>query len=64
MRRLSAAIIMAVTYGYDPAPAKDPFVLKVERFINIFSKALSPERAALLGVVPFCEYFQDAQSLH
>jgi hypothetical protein len=64
MRRLSAAIIMAVAYGYDPAPAHDPFVLKVDRFINIFSKALSPERAALIRVIPFCESFLDAQPLH
>lgn len=56
LKVLSAAIIMAITYGYDPAPAKDSFVLKVERFINIFSKALSPERAALLGVIPFLQY--------
>lgn len=56
LKALSAAIIMAITYGYDPAPSKDPFVLKVERFIDIFLKALSPERAALIGVIPFLQY--------
>lgn len=56
LKTLSAGIIMAVTYGYDPAPAKDPYVVKVERFIGIFSKALSPERAALLGMFPLLQY--------
>ncbi|KAG0706787.1 cytochrome P450 [Suillus ampliporus] len=55
-RTLSVAIIMAITYGYDLAPAEDPFVNKVQRFIDIFFQALSPERAALLGAIPFLQY--------
>ncbi|KAG1750818.1 cytochrome P450 [Suillus lakei] len=56
LKALSTSIIMAVTYGYDPASAKDPFVVKVNRFIHIFSKALSPEHAALIGMIPFLQY--------
>ncbi|KAF9238502.1 cytochrome P450 [Melanogaster broomeanus] len=52
-KTLSAAIIMAVTYGYDVAPNNDPTVTKIERFINLFKTALTPERAALFGAFPF-----------
>ncbi|KAG1747258.1 cytochrome P450 [Suillus paluster] len=55
-KTLAVAIIMAITYGYDPAPAEDPFVTKVERFINIFFRALSPEGAALTGAIPFLQH--------
>ncbi|KAF8554409.1 cytochrome P450 [Imleria badia] len=49
----AAAIIMAVTYGYDVAPKDDPFVAKVHYFVSLFSKALTPERSALLLAFPF-----------
>jgi len=64
MHRLAVAIIMAVTYGYDPAPVGDPFVTKVERFIDLFLQVLTPERAALIGAIPFRKSLLDAQSLH
>ncbi|KAF9220855.1 cytochrome P450 [Gyrodon lividus] len=52
-KTMSAAIIMAVTYGYDVVPNNDHFVTKIERFVNLFLTVLTPERAALLGAFPF-----------
>lgn len=50
---LSSAIIMSVTYGYDIAPQNDPFVSKAVKFIRLFIEILTPERAVLLGAIPF-----------
>jgi len=52
-KTLSAAISMAVVYGYDIAPNNDPFVTKIDRFVDLFRAVLTPERAALLGAFPF-----------
>lgn len=46
---------MSVTYGYDIAPQNDPFVSKAVKFIRLFIEILTPERAVLLGAIPFCE---------
>ncbi|KAG1750819.1 cytochrome P450 [Suillus lakei] len=57
IKALSVAIIMAVTYGYDPAPAEDPFCDEGRTFHSIFFPRHSqPERAALIGVIPFLQY--------
>lgn len=53
---LSAAIIMAVAYGYDVTPQNDPFVSKLVRLLSLFLDSLSPERAALIGVIPLLAY--------
>ncbi|EIW83715.1 cytochrome P450 [Coniophora puteana RWD-64-598 SS2] len=53
LKTLSASIIMAITYGYDAQPEEDPFVEKVEQLIGMFLTALTPERAALIGAIPF-----------
>ncbi|KAI6039896.1 cytochrome P450 [Pisolithus marmoratus] len=53
---LSAAIIMAVTYGYDVAPQNDPFVSKLVQLLSLFLDALTPERAALIGAIPLLAY--------
>ncbi|KIJ62827.1 hypothetical protein HYDPIDRAFT_29977 [Hydnomerulius pinastri MD-312] len=55
-KTMSAAIIMAVTYGYDVAPRHDPFVTKIERFMELFLAVLTPERAALLSFVPILQH--------
>ncbi|KAF9238505.1 cytochrome P450 [Melanogaster broomeanus] len=52
-KTLSAAIIMAVTYGYDAVPTNDPIVTKVERFIELIKTVMSPEQAALFAAFPF-----------
>ncbi|KAF9223382.1 cytochrome P450 [Gyrodon lividus] len=54
-KTMSAAIIMAVTYGYDVVP-NDSFVTKIEQFVKLFLTVLTPERAALLGAFPFLEH--------
>ncbi|KAF9238504.1 cytochrome P450 [Melanogaster broomeanus] len=55
-KTLSAAIVMAVTYGYDVVPNNDPIVTKIERFIHLFKTALTPERTAMFGTFPFLAY--------
>ncbi|KIK93481.1 hypothetical protein PAXRUDRAFT_828946 [Paxillus rubicundulus Ve08.2h10] len=52
-KMLSAAISMAIIYGYDVAPNNDPFVTKLEQFVNLFRVVLTFEQAALLGAFPF-----------
>lgn len=56
LNTLSAAIIMAVAYGYDVAPQNDPFVSKLVRLLSLFLDALTPERAALIGAIPLLAY--------
>ncbi|KAF9223380.1 cytochrome P450 [Gyrodon lividus] len=53
---VSAAIIMAVTYGYDVAPNNDRFVTKIERLLDLIRTVLTPARVALLGAFPFLEH--------
>ncbi|EGN92211.1 hypothetical protein SERLA73DRAFT_127702 [Serpula lacrymans var. lacrymans S7.3] len=53
LQMLSAAIIMEVTYRYDPAPRHDPLVMAVERTADILIKALRPEGAVVFSVFPF-----------
>ncbi|KAI6133452.1 cytochrome P450 [Pisolithus croceorrhizus] len=49
---LSAAIIMAITYGYDVAPKDDPFVTNVVHLVELFIHAMTAERATLINTIP------------
>ncbi|KAI6025691.1 cytochrome P450 [Pisolithus orientalis] len=49
---LSAAIIMAITYGYDVAPEDDPFVDNIAGLVELFVSAMTTERATLLSAIP------------
>ena len=51
--RLIAAIIMAITYGYDIAPVDDKFVGTAERFLKLFLQEITHKRTALIEAVPF-----------
>ncbi|KAI6106858.1 cytochrome P450 [Pisolithus croceorrhizus] len=53
---LSAAIIMAITYGYDVAPKDDPYVGNVTRLVELFASAMTTERATLLSAIPLLTY--------
>ncbi|KAJ8581708.1 cytochrome P450 [Rhizopogon salebrosus TDB-379] len=55
-RTLTAAIVMAVTYGYDVASVEDRFVTKVEGFLHLFLQGFTPKRAALTAAIPFLRY--------
>ncbi|KAI6004482.1 cytochrome P450 [Pisolithus orientalis] len=50
---LSAAIIMAITYGYDVASTDDPFVANMEHLLELATIELAPERATLYKAMPF-----------
>ncbi|KAG6333534.1 hypothetical protein ID866_5559 [Astraeus odoratus] len=52
----SAAIIMAIAYDYNVISKNDPFVSKVVQFIDLLNQAITPERAALLNVIPLMSY--------
>lgn len=52
----AAAIIMAITYGYDVVPENDPFVVRVTQFLREITLELTPEKAALLAAMPFLNY--------
>ncbi|KAG9315351.1 cytochrome P450 [Chiua virens] len=52
-KTFAIATIMAVTYAYEVAPKNDPFVSKIEYFMDLFMMALTPERAALFLAFPF-----------
>ncbi|KAI5988963.1 cytochrome P450 [Pisolithus albus] len=49
---LSAAIIMAVTYGYEVVPKDDPFVANVVHLVELFIHAMTAERATLINAIP------------
>ncbi|KAI6099756.1 cytochrome P450 [Pisolithus sp. B1] len=49
---LSAAIIMAITYGYEVAPKDDPFVTNVIHLVELFVHAMTAERATLINAIP------------
>ncbi|KAI6025694.1 cytochrome P450 [Pisolithus orientalis] len=53
---LSAAIIMAITYGYDVAPKDDPFVTNVAHLVELITNILTAERAMLLNAIPLLAY--------
>ncbi|KAI6155468.1 cytochrome P450 [Pisolithus tinctorius] len=53
---LSAAIIMAITYGYDVAPEDDPFVDNIAGLVELFVSAMTTERATLLSAIPLLTY--------
>ncbi|KAG1821681.1 cytochrome P450 [Suillus subaureus] len=56
LKTLAVATIMTVTYGYDVAPAEDPFVTKIVRIIDLFIQDIGTERAALVELIPFLQY--------
>jgi hypothetical protein len=47
---------MSVTYGYQTSPRDDPLVRIVENALVIGLEVLTPERATLLRIFPFCEF--------
>lgn len=49
---LSAAIIMAITYGYEVVPKDDPFVANIVRLVELFIHAMTAERATLINALP------------
>ncbi|KAI6039882.1 cytochrome P450 [Pisolithus marmoratus] len=51
---VSAAIIVAITYGYDVAPKDDPFVTNIVHLVELFIHALTAECAALINAIPLC----------
>ncbi|KAF9238503.1 cytochrome P450 [Melanogaster broomeanus] len=53
VKTLSSSVIMSVTYGYEVSPKNDPFVTKMEKFLDLFKTVLTPERTALFGAFPF-----------
>ncbi|KAI6122247.1 cytochrome P450 [Pisolithus croceorrhizus] len=53
---LSAAIIMAITYGYDIAPNDDPYVGNITRPVELFASVMTTERATLLSAIPLLTY--------
>ena len=55
MHRFTTAIIMAVAYGYDVAPVADPFMTRVDDFMDSFKKVITPEVLMLNGTLPFRE---------
>lgn len=54
--RLSGAIVLSISYGYDAAIENDPFLTKIMRLVDLIVTVLTPERAALLGAIPFREF--------
>jgi hypothetical protein len=46
---------MSVVYGYQTGPRGDPLVRIVENAMAIGLEVISPERATLLKIFPFCE---------
>ncbi|KAH7925846.1 cytochrome P450 [Leucogyrophana mollusca] len=59
IQTLAASIIMSATYDYETAPSHDPLVHIVERALDLAIKFMTPEKAALLGVLPILLHLPD-----
>ncbi|KAI9566820.1 cytochrome P450 [Boletus coccyginus] len=55
LKNYVASNVMALAYGYETAARDDPIVRTVMSLVNLLSKALSPERGAVLSAFPFLE---------
>ncbi|KAF9228731.1 cytochrome P450 [Gyrodon lividus] len=53
IQRFSAAIIMAILYGYELSPGRDHFVELFERGTGIAFEGLLPENASIVATFPF-----------
>ncbi|EIW84526.1 cytochrome P450 [Coniophora puteana RWD-64-598 SS2] len=56
IQTFSTSIIMSALYGYQARPVRDPLVEKINRTLDILVQAGSPEKAALVGFLPFVKY--------
>ena len=54
--RYGAAVTMNSTYDYDPASRKDEFVGYAAGMLEIVLHILRPDRGALVGAFPWCEW--------
>jgi len=52
-----ASNVMALAYGYEIASRDDPMVRTVMSLVNILSRAMSPERNAVITAFPFLDKF-------
>ena len=48
---------MSAVYDYEPQPREDPLVKDIDEFCTASFPALTTEKAVLLKVFPFCEFF-------
>lgn len=46
---------MSSVYDYEPKPRNDPIVSIIDSFLHVSFPALTPEKAVLLKVFPFCK---------
>lgn len=54
MHRFAAAVVMAVTYGYE-IKGKERFVTSMQRAADIFLRVATPEISAVFSAFPFRE---------
>ncbi|KAL4062900.1 cytochrome P450 [Scleroderma citrinum] len=59
IKHFVASNVMALAYGYEVATRDDPMVRTVKEFIELLTKALSPERAAILSAFPILARLPD-----
>lgn len=56
--RFAAAVAMSAVYDYEPQTREDPMVKVVDDFCHASLPSLTPEKASLLRMFPFCEFFR------
>ena len=49
---------MSAVYDYEPQTREDPMVKVVDDFCHASLPSLTPEKASLLRMFPFCEFFR------
>lgn len=59
LKHFVASNIMALAYGYEVDMRSDPIVGTVRKLIDLLTKALSPENAAILVAFPFLQHLPD-----
>ncbi|EIW84569.1 cytochrome P450 [Coniophora puteana RWD-64-598 SS2] len=56
IQTFAAAIIMSIAYGYQAQAVQDPLVEKISQTLHVILQVASPEKAALVGILPFVKY--------
>ncbi|EIW84708.1 cytochrome P450 [Coniophora puteana RWD-64-598 SS2] len=56
IQTFSSSVILSAAYGYHARPVKDQLVEKMTHTLEVMLQAAAPEKALLVGLLPFVKY--------
>ncbi|EIW84716.1 cytochrome P450 [Coniophora puteana RWD-64-598 SS2] len=56
IQTFASSVILSAAYGYQARPIKDRLVEKMTHTLEVIIQAVSPEKALLVGLLPFVKY--------